>query len=366
MPYRWTNIRMVDPGTDLDDTVYRPLSLWRAALAAAEETMQGSPLAPAWLQLFRAHLSSSETEMLRWRGHLGENTEVRRAYSGLYGRYFARALLATELGITHFVPLNTTTTSIQSSVTVTRVESGDIPDWIAWDPKARCYVLCEAKGRLSEQKGRFLHGKPDCIDAGMAQFDRVEVRDSDGGRIETKNWLVANLWSTDRIKRNSVSLLWDPLSDGRGLTPEEARLHSEAMHRQRNTNIATWLGNPQLKVRIAIDPSGEDIQALSTDTTSDSRRRPIERPSREPHEANYHAAIITPLGVQPIRTESDLQAVLAIRERTASTDEPAIIFGLSTATPQVDELQQTPWLSDNGIASPDGLSLFNLRNVKFS
>ena len=189
----------MDPGAGSDVAEWRQLNLWRAALGAADETIQGGSLAPAWLRLFEAHLSSSETAMLRWRGHLGESAEMRRVYSGLYGRYFARAVRSAELGITLFSPLNTKTTPIRGGVTVTRVRSGDIPDWIAWDPQAGCHVLCEAKGRLSEQKGRFLHGKPDCIDAGKAQFERVEVRDSGGRLIATRDWIAAILWSTDRV-----------------------------------------------------------------------------------------------------------------------------------------------------------------------
>ena len=115
MPYRWTHTRKVDPGAGSDVAEWRQLNLWRAALGAADETIQGGSLAPAWLRLFEAHLSSSETAMLRWRGHLGESAEMRRAYSGLYGRYFARAVLMAELGITVFLPLNTTTTPIRTA-----------------------------------------------------------------------------------------------------------------------------------------------------------------------------------------------------------------------------------------------------------
>lgn len=63
---------------------------------------------------------------------------------------------------------------------------------------AGCHVLCEAKGRLSGSEQQFLRGKPGCIDAGKAQFDKVEVTDSQGRRIATRNWIAANLWSTER------------------------------------------------------------------------------------------------------------------------------------------------------------------------
>ena len=356
--------RTVDPGAGLDVVEGKWLNLWWAALAAADETIQGGPLAPAWLSLFEAHLSGSETAMLRWRGHLGESADMRRAYSGLYGRYFARAVLTAELGITLFVPLQTNATPIPGGVTVTRVGSGDIPDWIARDPGAGSYVLCEAKGRLSESERRFLHGKPGCIDSGKAQFDKVEVTDSSGRRIATRNWIAANLWSTDRVKRSPVSLLWDPPGEGERLTREEAERHAQAMRRQRDAAVSARLGNPERRVRIAIAPSDGDIDTRSVQGTEESPSGAIERPSRDRHEDDYLAAVITPLGVRPIRDDDDLQAAHAMRERAVDTGEPAMIFGIAKAVPQASKTGEVPWVSENGVASPDGLGLFNLRNAE--
>ena len=110
MPYRWTHLRKVDQNGGSVVSGDWPISLFRAALFDAEETIQGSPFASAWLRLFQEHLSTSESDMLRWRGEFGTSSEVRRAFSGLYERYFARALLAGELGITDFIPLQTNCT----------------------------------------------------------------------------------------------------------------------------------------------------------------------------------------------------------------------------------------------------------------
>ena len=70
MSYRYAYTRIVDPGAGTDDVDLGPLDLWWAAMSAAEETIQGSPLASAWLTLFQDHLSQADTRDLRWAGDL--------------------------------------------------------------------------------------------------------------------------------------------------------------------------------------------------------------------------------------------------------------------------------------------------------
>ena len=305
--------------------------------------------------------------MLRWRGNLGSSSEVRRAYSGLYGRYFARALLASELGITDFIPLDVPRKMYRKrsfgSVTVCRVSKGDIPDWIAWDPRRPGHVLCEAKGRLTGSTREFLTDEPACINEGKAQFSRVEVADSANRKIATRNWIVANRWSTDERRQQAISLLWDPPSDGESLTPEEAHGHGEAIRRHRLRALARGLGNPEITVRVRARGSDGEMLSLETDAKRDSPFGPFERPSREPHEGYYQAAIVTPLGIRPIRDENDLHEARAIGMAAASADEPVMIFGLSKGASKTAESGQAGWLSDNGIVSADGSALFDLKSV---
>lgn len=364
MHYRWTRLRMVDSRGGHNITERWPVNLWRAAHAAAEETLCGGPLAPAWLRLFRAHLSASELGMLRWRGDLGESAEMRRVYSGLYGRYFARTLLASRLGVTNFVSLNRDCTNIRGGVTVERIEKGDIPDWLAWDAHADCYVLGEAKGCLTGRAEQFLGHRPRCVDAGRAQFARVVVKDSAGRRIETRNWVAANLWSTDHRSRQPVALLWDPPDDGVALTNDEAPRHALAIRKHRTEVITRHLGDPDFSVRIVAKPSDEDISSGILDAIGDRGLAPSERPSQEPHENHYLAAVITPLGIRTIHNAADLRIAQAIRERAGRTGEPAMIFGLAKGEPKPVESRDAPWLSGDGIVAPDGSSLFNLSSVE--
>ena len=367
MPYRWTRLRKVDRNGSTGVSGEWPISLSRAALCAAEETIQGSPFASAWLRLFQDHLSTCEPSMLRWRGNLGSSSEVRRAYSGLYGRYFARALLAGELGITDFIPLDLPHETYRKrnfgAVTVCRVSKGDVPDWIAWDPRRPGHVLCEAKGRMTGRTEEFLTSEPACINEGKAQFARVEVRDSGNRRVATRNWVAVNRWSTDVGGGQAVSLLWDPPSDGEFMTPEEAHGHGEAMRRHRLRVLARGLGNPDFIVRIRVSGADGEMPSLVTDAKRDSPFSPFERPSREPHEGCYQAAIITPLGIRAIRDGNDLNAARAVADGSASADEAVMIFGLAKGTSKTAESGQARWLSNNGIVSADGSALFDLKSV---
>ena len=363
MPYRWTYLRKVDQNGSSGKSGDWPISLFRAALCAAEETIQGSPFASAWLQLFRAHLSDCKPDMLRWRGDLGSSSEVRRAYSGLYGRYFARALLADALGIIDFVPLKTNCTKFDEDVTVHRIAAGDIPDWIAWDPRGPGYVLCEAKGRLSGSLQGYVTGRPNCIDAGKAQFARVEVRASRNRKISTRNWIAVNRWSTDVRGGQAVSLLWDPPGNGESLSDDEASRHAAALRRHRIRAIARGLGDPEFTVRIRARGSEGESASLKTANTRESPFGPPKPPSVEPYDGCYQAAIVTRFGIRPISGENGLDQARATRERAFRTGEPAMIFGLAQEASKTAESGHAEWLSDNGIVSADGSALFDLKNV---
>ena len=354
------------------------------------------PLTSAWLDLFSAHLSESETTKLRWRGDLAESAEMRQVYSAMYGRYFCRALLASRFGITDFVPLRGNTTPIDNGVTVSRILNGDIPDWFAWDPVNNCYVLAEAKGRLTGNIGNFLTQMPTCIRSGKAQFSRVEVRNSRDQKIRTRNWVVANLWSTDERKREPVSLLWDPDGDGDDLSDDEIPSNANAIRKHRIANIAIGLGRPEairedtdgfgLALKIAIEPSediipSEEILPLEDDISRyrtvyyesqlDSRKlerhllQPIEKPSLDAHEDVYVAALITPLGVRPILNSADLEAMKLIQAQARDGGHTAMLFGLSISALE-GEKKRPLWLSADGIVSPDGTGLFNLKEVNVS
>ena len=385
MPYRYTYIRIVNPNNALDKTEYRPFNLLWAALAASEETMQGGLMASAWLGLFQSHLSAQETELLRWHRDLAESAEIRRAYSGMYGRYFSRGVLASRFGFTDFVSLENGSATLEGGVTVSRSKKGDTPDWIAWDPVAGSYVLAEAKGRLTGDDYEYLYSTPSCVHDGKAQFGRVKVSNSNGRQIRTRNWLAANLWSTDQRPRDSVSLLWDPDVEGEELLPEEVPLHAAAIRGHRIAKIARGLGRSEslrlgeatsgLAVRITIEPSKNGRPSESVSEKVVMRilegpwtriHGPTEEPAGEQHEDVYVASLVTPLGIRPILDRSDLDAAHAVQRFVREEGEPAMIYGLSTSALAKADYKGTLWLSGGGIVSTDGAGLFDLKEIQLN
>lgn len=237
--YRWTRHKTVDAAGNqaVGDA---PLNLWWLARAAAEETLQGSPMVAAWLTLFRAHLSATEQHDLRWSGDLAESAELRRSYSGLYGRFMARALLTQHLGLDRFVSLKRNGIALPGSVTVKRLHAGDIPDWLAWDDRNKQFVLCEAKGSLTAND--FLTGDPPtCVRQGKEQFRRV-VSTIAGRVVHPAEWVAASRWSTDLRAWQPVTLLWDPPVEGTFFEPGAAAPHREAITRAWLSSIAAGFG----------------------------------------------------------------------------------------------------------------------------
>ncbi|TCQ02690.1 hypothetical protein C8J34_11654 [Rhizobium sp. PP-F2F-G36] len=237
--YRWTKHKVVDAAGNrsVGDV---PISLWWLARAAAEETLQGSPMVSAWLTLFRSHLNSTELHELRWNGDLAESAELRRSYSGLYGRFMARALLTHHLGLSRFVSLKRNGISLPGSIAVTRNAAGDIPDWLAWDSRNNRFALCEAKGSLTAND--FLtRDPPRCVADGKKQFRRVSSAIS--GRVtHPAEWVAASRWSTDQRGGPPITLLWDPPVSDTPFEPEEADRHREAITRAWLDSIGPGFG----------------------------------------------------------------------------------------------------------------------------
>ena len=387
-PFRWTRHRVVDRwGNDKNGRA--AISMWWIAHAAAEETLQGSPLVSAWLKLFRTQLSTRDDYWLRWRGDLAESAELRRAYSGLYGRFVARALLTHHLGFMRFRSMNRNGLEVQGSVKVKRTNGGDIPDWLAWDDRNSSFVLGEAKGSLTARD--FLSpGTPKCVGNGKDQFDRVRTC-VDGRTIHPARWVAATRWATEERKGGPITILWDPPVEDTPFDEGEATRHRTAITRAWLNSIAPgmgWTGANELLSRerereaivIRAEPGllaeSKDWHPLEDESDGDisdatfagiprqaegARRRELEDPIGElwdstlyadtttllprdqessVHERPYIAAMITRFGIRPVRTSDDIDAMRRAQDPARDREEPAMLVGVPLGFDPTSRLTQ--------------------------
>lgn len=387
--------------------------MWWVAHAAAEETLQGSPLLPEWLKLFLTHLSPRDG-WLRWRGDLAESAELRRAYSGLYGRFFARALLTHHLGLTRFHSLGRNGLKVPNGAEVKRTDNGDLPDWLAWDDQHSRLVLGEAKGSLTARD--FLSpGMPKCVENGQSQFDRVATFDQ-GRCIRPTRWVAATRWATEERSGNPVTLLWDPPDEDTRFGEEEAVRHRTAMTRAWLDSIAPgmgWTGADDLLSKergrealvIRAEPgsisesddwplfeddssrdmlksgAAETLQEIEStgpqdfedfigelgdsDPYADTTLLMPPGPESSALQRAYIAALVTRFGIRPVRTGSDIEAILRSQEAAQGLEEPAMLVGVPLGIDPASRTSDGTWLSGAGIAQPDSLAVFDLRHVTF-
>lgn len=418
--HRWTTHRVRDAAGN-DRVGEAPISMWWIAHAAAEETLQGGPLVPAWLKLFRTHLSQNDQYAFRWRGDLAESSELRRAYSGLYGRFVARALLTNHLGLSRFTSLKRNGISLPNGVEVSRIKGGDIPDWIAWDESNRRYVLCEAKGSLTSADFLSTSG-PKCVLDGKAQFSRVITTDN-ARLIHPSQWVAGTKWATDVRGGGPITILWDPpvdddFNDGdkvqryrAGIT--RAWLDSIARgfgwqgadelispERQREALIINappgplrpeqeWPSEPDVDERrpeypMALGPRAaaprsslagapSDVERVVSRVTNPLRELDLYKgstplvpaePESHPLQGSYVAALVTPFGIQPIKSVRDLEQLRRAQDGARALREPAMILGIPTGLDPAQPISRKLWMDSAGIAPPNGLALFDLRQVQ--
>lgn len=355
--------------------VLHALNLWWIAAAASEESIQGTGMTSSFLTLFDDHLSNTDKAWLRWREDLAVSAEMRRAYSALYGRFFARGMLQHVQGITNFTPLHTDTTAV-GRITVKRVETGDIPDWIAWDPIARVHVLGEAKGNLTGSETQFRTGQPNCITNGKDQFDRVDVVNSAGAPIWTDGWVGASLWATDNRDRNPVFVAWDPAQTGQRLDGQEAEAEAQEMRRAWLASLAGGFDEPALKDSAV--PFAPTIFILaratpyqrppSPQSRSGRIARPIpeviDEPSLKWRGARYISAVLTRHGLRPMRSRDASAELLRLQTRAISENEPMWFVGLDARAAGAQKQAMKPWTSDSGVVTPSGLAVFDLRKIQ--
>ena len=200
----------------------------------------------------------------------GRGTEMRRSFSGLFGRFFARAYLQMHHDFVWFAAIDGDDFHLSPSWRVRRKpgSQNEMPDWICARPGE--LAIGEAKG--SHQKGNATRGgMPGPIKTADGQIRgvRVEKRIRTGSRTiwrpkRLKGWAVMSRWGLANPPRDPFLYALDPETDGEELTPEEIDALVQAVARTSVEQTALGLGlltrsegkiapAPRRQVRVADD-----------------------------------------------------------------------------------------------------------------
>jgi hypothetical protein len=225
------------------------------------EILQTGPNSGPMSALFDELLATGSAELV-WKGRgPGRGIEMRRAFSGLFGRFFARAYLQRYHGFTWFAPIDGTPTYLSEKVRVRRKTqaSSELPDWVCARPGE--VAVAEAKG--SHQKGNATKGgRPGPIKTADGQISGVIFEKAQqAGRIKkwiprsVKGWAVMSRWGVEDPKRDAFQYVLDPQTDGEPLSTDEreeivqdvARVHvAQTLEGMGYTDLAAEFGSTDI------------------------------------------------------------------------------------------------------------------------
>jgi hypothetical protein len=239
------------------------------ARAAWGEILQTAP-ASSSLFAFLEDLLQPGSDLI-WRGSgPGRGTEMRRSFSGLFGRFFARAYLEVHHDFVWFAAIDGDEFHLSPHWRVKRFTKAEMPDWICAKPGE--LSIGEAKG--SHQKGNATGAtRPGPIRTAEGQITGVRVqkrtRTVRGLRWHSrsvKGWAVMSRWGLAAPPRAPFLYALDPKTDGDELTDDErddliqavARTHVEqtalGLGLLKQADDETLSSAPRSRVRVADDP----------------------------------------------------------------------------------------------------------------
>lgn len=177
-----------------------PLDLFDLAHAAVSETLLTGGPSSAFSNQLAAFLTGKQD--LTWKGNgPGVGRELRRSFSNIHGRFFARAYLETHEDVRHLTPIEGNKCQFAGlDVRLRDGQKGDMPDWVGLDSSG--LVVAEAKGTYARGNwSKALYGGtlPQCLQKAQEQVKRVQI---DRGRIardlKFNGWSVASRWATEK------------------------------------------------------------------------------------------------------------------------------------------------------------------------
>jgi hypothetical protein len=171
MPTRTVLLRRLDASGYTSGPL--SIELIDLSYSAALETIQTGLGASGWLSLFQDHLAPSQ-DLIWTNDGMGAGRELRRSFSNILGRFFARNYLEQEIGARDLVSIEGNHFRVPNTNLQVRRKgkSGDLPDWVGlWNDAP---LIAEAKG--SHDKRDWINKQwPDPINVALRQVRRVEI-----------------------------------------------------------------------------------------------------------------------------------------------------------------------------------------------
>jgi len=221
------------------------------SLSAMAEILQTAPNGNALFSFLEDLLAAGPN--LIWKGGgPGKGTEMRRAFSGLFGRFFARAYLQIYHGYTWFAPINGDNFHLAPNYRIKKKTGGktEMPDWVCAGPNQ--VAIAEAKG--SYQKGKVPKNPPSPIRTASGQITGVRlqkrVRLKNGKFLwrnkSVKGWAIMSRWGTESPAAIPYLYALDPETIGQALTPTEVTEIIGLTARQHILSILSSFGLEEL------------------------------------------------------------------------------------------------------------------------
>lgn len=314
--------------------------------AAARETFvtATSHMAAIWTDLFHS-LMAPNSQYLCWRENgPGIGRDARIAYSGLLGRYMARAFLTEHENVRVLVPLDVAKRCLRGTPYEIRkdpVSRGLEADWIGLDDSG--LVIVEAKGTynagISNWRGPYKI--PQLLQSAIAQAQRTAIFKNLRQKLPAKRWAIASRWGTENNSLRPTLFAWDP-EDG-PLDEEDYLALASIFH--------------SADVKGVIEGMGHSPMVL---TEADLSAKSLAFPRL--HIGDYLleqglVAMVGPFGVCPLQTLDDYHQILLAREMELN-------FAIASLSVQyiserrVSSIEyEEPEITRNRLASRHGLTV---------
>ncbi len=260
---------------------------------------------------------------LVWRGSgPGRGTEMRRSFSGLFGRFFARSYLQNYHNFIWFSAIDGDNFHLSPHWRVSRKpgSKSDMPDWIC--AGAGELAIAEAKG--SHQKSSATNNAiPGPLKTAQNQITGVRVQKylpiGPRGRWQSrsvKGWGVMSRWGLTAPPKDPFLYVLDPETEGEALTSNETKELVQAIARTHVQQTAQGLGFVNDAGELLAEPKGRRINLVE-----DKRAR------------TFIGVVMTPFG--PLDIDLDRASALA-----AFLDDPELITFIGLEEELVSDFSQ--------------------------